>query len=279
MAANYYETLGISKSASTDEIKKAYRTQALKWHPDKHTGDKTEAERKFKEINEAYQVLSDPQKKQVYDAGGNPNQAGGNPFAQGNPFGQGGTYSYSTNGQNPFDDVDPFDIFAQFFGGGGSPFGRGRAKPRYSLVIDFMEAVKGASKTVDIDGKRRTIKIPAGINNGQQIDFGDFSVTINVSRHKTFEREGDDIFINVTIPFSMAILGGEIEVPTINGKVKIKVRAGTQANTMIRLRGEGAPRLHSERKGDEYVRINIETPSRLTREQKKLIEEMKSKGL
>src|SRR5258708_5331603 len=280
MANNYYETLGISKSANAEEIKKAYRKQALAWHPDKHTGDKTEAERKFKEINEAYQVLSNPQKKQVYDAGGNPNSSQGNPFSGGNPFGGRQTYTYSAgDGQNPFGDVDPFDIFAQFFGG-GSPFGgRSRAKPRYSLLIDFMEAIKGVSKAVEIDGKRRTIKIPAGVNNGNTIDFGDFTVSVSVGRHKTFERDGDDIYVAATVPFSMAMLGGEIEVPTPYEKIKIKIRAGTQHGTLIRLRGEGAPKINGRGKGDEYVKINIATASRLTRNQRKIIEEMREEGL
>src|SRR5581483_6736859 len=156
--ANYYETLGVTKSASAEDIKKAYRKQALEWHPDRHPNDKEAAEKKFKEINEAYQVLSNPQKKQMYDAGADPNARGGNPFAGGgNPFGQNGTYSYSysTDGANPFGDFgDPFDIFAQFFGGGG----RRPQKPTYSLTIEFMEAMKGVSKSVEIDGKKRTIK-------------------------------------------------------------------------------------------------------------------------
>jgi DnaJ-class molecular chaperone len=278
MAANYYETLGISKSATADEIKKAYRKQALEWHPDKHSENKAQAEAKFKEINEAYQVLSNPQKKQVYDAGGNPNSSQSNPFA-----GQAGQYTYTyntSNGQNPFGDFDdPFDIFAQFFGG-ASPFGgRRQAKPRYSIVIEFTEAVKGVSKIVEIEGKKRTIKIPAGVNSGNTIDFGDFTLSVSVARHKTFEREGDDIFVSASIPFSMAILGGEIEVPTINGEVRIKIRKGTQAGTMIRLKGEGAPRLSGRGAGDEYVRIMIETPSRLSREQRRIIEEMKEEGL
>ena len=287
MAANYYETLGISKSATADEIKKAYRKQALEWHPDKHTGDKLKAEAKFKEINEAYQVLSNPSKKQVYDAGGNPNGQQGNPFAGGgSPFGgQSGpfTYTYSTNGQqgSPFgaDFGDPFDIFAQFFGG-ASPFGRNqRAKPRYSLRITFMEAMKGVSKSVEIDGKKHTIKIPAGVDTGNTIDFGDFRISLDVARDKTFEREGDDIFVTASIPLSMALLGGEIEVPTISGKIKIKIRGGTQAGIMIRLHGEGSPKVNGRGKGDEYVRILIITPSRLNRKQKKIIEEMKEEGL
>src|SRR5260221_348870 len=146
-------------------------------------------------------------------------------------------------------------------------------------MVDFMEAIKGVSKTVDVDGKRRTIKIPAGVNNGNTIDFGDFTITVSVGRHKTFERDGDDIFINTTISFSMATLGGEIEVPTPYEKIKIKVRSGTQVGTMIRLRGEGAPKLNGRGRGDEYVKISIETPSRLTRNQKKIIEEMREEGL
>jgi len=281
MAANYYETLGISKSATADEIKKAYRKEALLWHPDKHPDDKATAETKFKEINEAYQVLSDPNKKQIYDSGGNPNSNGGNPFPGGNPFGGNGSYSYTyntSNGQNPFGDFgDPFDIFAQFFGGGMG--GRRQAKPRYSLQIDFMESMKGVTKTVDINGKRRTLKIPAGVNTGNTIDFGDFSVSLEVGRDRKFERDGDDILVTASIPFSMAVLGGEIEVPTVWGEVKIKVRAGTQASTMIRLHGEGAPKLNGRAKGDEYVRILIETPNRLNREQRRIIEEMKEEGL
>lgn len=288
MAANYYETLGLPKGASADEIKKAYRKLALEWHPDRHPNEKEVAEKKFKEINEAYQVLSNPQKKQVYDAGGNPNGREGNPFAGGNPFsGQAGpfTYTYSTggggngaNGQNPFGDFgDPFDIFAQFFGG-GNPFG-GKQKPRYSLTIDFMEAMKGVSKTIDIEGNRRTIKIPAGVDTGNTIDFGDFRISIQVRPHKIFEREGNDILVNVQIPFSMATLGGEISVPTVDEEIKIKVRAGTQNGTMLRLRGVGVPKLQGRGRGDEYVKIVVETPSRLTRNQRRIIEEMKEEGL
>lgn len=284
MAADYYSTLGISKSASADEIKKAYRKQALEWHPDKHPNEKETAEKKFKEINEAYQVLSDPNKKATYDqlghqaysngGGRNPFAGGGNPFSNGQqPF----TYSYSTsNGESPFGDFgDPFDIFAQFFGGGA----RRQQKPRYSLAIDFMDAMKGVSKTVDIDNKRRTIKIPAGVDTGNTIDFGDFTVSLQVSRHKTFERDGDDILVKVSVPFSLAVLGGEIKVPTIEKDMKIKIMAGTQSGTMIRLRGVGAPKLQRQGKGDEYVRITIETPSRLNRQQRRIIEDMREEGM
>lgn len=285
---DYYDILGVSKTATADEIKKAYRKQAMEWHPDTHQGsDKAAAEKRFKEINEAYQVLSDSQKRSQYDqfgkagAQGNPFSGGGNPFAQGgSPF----TYTWSGgDGGNPFanqDFGDPFDIFESFFGGGSSFGGRQRRSvPRYSLNINFMEAVKGVSKEVSIDGKKRKIKIPAGIYEGATIDFGDFRLSVNIKPDKLFDRQDDDIYVTVAIPFSLAILGGDIKVPTIDEEVKIKVRAGTQSGTMMRLRGYGALHLHGRGKGDEYVKINIMTPEKLSREQKRLIEEMKEIGL
>lgn len=285
--ADYYSTLGVSKSASADEIKKAYRKEALKWHPDKHATDKSTAEKKFKEINEAYQVLSDTKKKSMYDQIGHDaySQSGGR-GAPGGFGGQGGqhgpfTYTYSTNGgqgsqQNPFGDFeDPFDIFAQFFGGGM----RQPRKPQYSLRIDFMDAIKGVSKTVDVNGKRRTIKIPAGVGTGSRIDFDDFVLTIEVGSHEIFERDGTDIYVRATIPFSLATLGGEIKVPTVNGIVKVKVRAGTVTGTLLRLKGEGVPKLQGRGNGDQYVRITVEVPQKLNRNQKKLVEELREAGL
>ncbi len=293
MAANgktdYYDILGVSKSASADEIKKAYRKQALEWHPDRHKDDKGAAEKRFKEINEAYQILSDPQKRTSYDqfesAGPQGFPGGGNPFAGGFQGGQTGpfTYTYSTNGQNPFanaDFGDPFDIFEAFFGG-GNPFGgqRSRQVPRYSMTIDFMEAVKGVSKEVSVEGKKRKIKIPAGIYEGARINFGDFTLSVNIKPDKLFERQDDDIYVSVAIPFSLAVLGGEIKVPTIEGEVKIRIRPGTQSGTMMRLREQGVSHLHGRGKGDEYVRINVLVPEKLDRNQKSLVEEMKEEGL
>lgn len=297
--SDYYDILGVSKNANAEEIKRAYRKQALEWHPDRHKDDKEAAEKRFKEINEAYQVLSDPQKKQMYDqyghAGGpsgNPFAGGGNPFAGGgNPFAGGFrqsgpfTYTYSSGGENPFGNTDfgdPFDIFAQFF---GSSFAQGfggqgrKAKPRYSMTIDFMEAVNGVSKEVSIEGKKRKIKIPAGIYEGATIDFGDFRVSVNIKPDKLFERQDDDIYVSVGIPFSLAVLGGEIDVPTVEGDVGIRIRPGTQGGTMMRLREHGVPHLHGRGKGDEYVRINVLVPEKLSREQRYIVEEMKEEGL
>lgn len=288
---DYYDILGVSKGASADEIKKAYRKQALEWHPDRHQDEKEAAEKRFKEINEAYQVLSDPQKKSMFDqygsvggasAGGYGDPRGGNPFGggAGGPF----TYTYSSGGQgNPFGTEgfgDPFDIFESFFGG-GNPFGGSRRAqiPRYSMTISFMEAVKGISKEVDVGGKRRKIKIPAGIYEGARINFGDFTLSINVKPDKMFERQDDDIYVSVAIPFSLAVLGGEIEVPTIEDKIKIRIRPGTQSGIMMRLHEQGVAHLHGRGKGDEYVRINVVIPEKLSRDQKNLVEEMKEEGL
>jgi DnaJ-class molecular chaperone len=293
--SDYYDILGVTKGASADEIKKAYRKQALEWHPDRHKDDKDTAEKRFKEINEAYQILSDPQKKQAYDQFGHEAFApgggfrGAEGFPGGSPFGQaqGGqwgpfTYTYKTSGGGGspfagFDFGDPFDIFESFFGGGG--FARARQVPRYSINVDFMDAVKGVEKEVEIEGKKRKIKIPAGVDEGSRINFGDFILSINIKPHEIFERDGADIYAKVIIPFSLAVLGGQIEAPTIDGNVKLKIRPGTASGTMIRLRGKGAPHLRGGGKGDEYVRIIIAVPEKLTRDQKNLIEELRKEGL
>ncbi len=295
---DYYDILGVNKSANAQEIKTAYRKKALEWHPDRHQGsDKEEAEKKFKEINEAYQVLSDTSKRQAYDqfghdafapGGGASGFRGGNPFGGG--FQQSGpfTYTWSSAGGQPFgsagspfgnmDFGDPFDIFESFFGG-GSPFRQQRQVPRYSVKLNFMEAVKGVTKEFDIEGKKRKIKIPAGVDEGTRINFGDFMLSVNVIPHEFFERDGQDIYVNVIIPYSMAVLGGTINVPTIDGEVKIKVREGTRSGTMIRLRGQGVVSTHSKQKGDQYVKINILVPEKLTRSQQRIIREMKEEGL
>jgi len=292
--SDYYDILGVSKGASAEEIKKAYRKQALEWHPDRHKDDKEAAEKRFKEINEAYQVLSDREKKSAYDQFGHSAFTPGGGFGgQGMPFSQGGqsgqygpfTYTYTTSGGdggNPFgnfDFGDPFDIFEQFFGT-DSPFGRRtRRIPRYSLNIDFLEAVGGVEKTVNIGGKRRRIKIPAGIYEGARINFGDFSLSVNIKPHEIFEREEDDIYVKVRIPYSLAVLGGQVEVPTIDGQVKVRVRPGTQSGTTVRLRERGVAHLHGRGKGDEYVKLNILVPEKPTREQKRIIDSLTSFGL
>ncbi|NIN92864.1 DnaJ domain-containing protein [bacterium] len=288
--SDYYDILGISKGASADEIKKAYRKQALEWHPDKHKDNKEAAEKRFKEINEAYQVLSDSQKRQAYDQFGHaafsPGGMPGGGFPGGTPFTQTGrygpfTYTYtSTGGASPFagfDFGDPFEIFEQFFGGAG-PF-RAARMPRYSITIEFMEAIKGVEKEIEIEGKKRKIKVPAGVDDGSRIRFGDFILSINVKPHEIFERDGADVYMRLAIPFSLASLGGTIQVPTVEGEVKLRIRAGTQSGTMMRLRGKGAPHLRGRGKGDQYVRLHVAVPEKLNRAQKRMVEDMKEEGL
>ncbi|MCH7951702.1 DnaJ domain-containing protein [Patescibacteria group bacterium] len=285
---DYYDILGVSKDASNDELKKAYRKKALEFHPDKNKAK--DAEEKFKEINAAYEVLSDPKKKQTYDQFGHAAFDPGSGFA-GGPFagaGQGRTqragpftYTYHTTGGSPFEGFDfggfsdPFEIFETFFGG-ASPFRREPPKPRYGLTIDFMEAIKGTEKTVRIDGKEYKVSIPPGADVGTHIRFKDFHVTIDVKQHNIFRRDGTDIFINHEIPFSLAALGGEIKVPTVDGDVKLKIRPGTQPGSMIRLRGKGIPHLHGRGRGDQYIRLLVKVPEKLTSEQKKLLQQFQS---
>jgi len=274
---DYYDILGVSKTATAAEMKSAYRKLALKFHPDKNK--EPDAETKFKEINEAYEVLSDAKKRQQYDQFGHaafdPSAGmGGNPFTGGQrqgPF----TYTYSAGGQNPFqgagfDFNDPFDIFEQFFGGG---FAQQARRPRYSLTVEFLDAVKGVEKTVKIDGKEQKIKIPAGADDGTRIRFPDFDITVNVRPDSYFHREGNDLFVDKEIDFPTAALGGSVEVRTVESQLKIKVRAGTQSHTMIRLRGEGVPHVRNGGKGDLYVRLIVKVPEKLSKEQKKLLEQ------
>ncbi len=287
---DYYEVLGVSKSASADEIKKAYRKLALEWHPDRNKA--TNANEKFKEINEAYAVLSDAQKKSTYDQFGHsafqPGMGGGAPgqgpfgggFQQQGPF----TYYYSTGGQggSPFGGVeglDPFEIFEQFFGGG---FGRASRQPRrevYQITIDFMEAVHGATKEIHLprgragEGSlRKTIKIPAGVDTGSRIRFDEFEIVLEVKPDKKYRREGDDLVIEHNITYTQASLGAVVDVPTVDGDISLRIQPGTQPGTLIRLKGKGVPHVHGGGRGDEYVKIGLHVPTHLNRHQKELLE-------
>lgn len=292
--SDYYDILGVSKGVSADEIKKAYKKQAVEWHPDKHQNNKDAAEKRFKEINEAYQILSDTQKRKAYDqfghqafapgggfpGGGAPGAGGFGGFGGQSPFGGGGTWKVHTSGGGQyagFDFGDPFEIFSQFFGGGGGF--RTARMPRYSIAVDFIDAVNGVEKEVSIGGKKRKIKIPAGVTEGSRIRFDDFILSIDIKPHDIFERDGADIFVKLAIPYSLAVLGGQINVPTVDGDVKIRIKKGTASGIMIRLRGKGAPRLRGRGKGDQYVRIQVAVPDKLSRSQKQLIEKMKEEEL
>ncbi len=347
---DYYEVLGVSKGASEDEIKRAYKKLARKYHPDMNPGDK-EAEEKFKEVNEANEVLSDPDKKARYDQFG---------FAGVDPnYGAGGGY-----GAGGFDFGDLGDIFGSFFGGGFGDGGQRRRNGpqrgesiRMSVSVDFTEAAFGCEKEVTVERseqcptckgngcapgttpevcpdchgsgavtqsqrtpfgvmqtqavcgkcrgtgkiihqpcpdchgsgrarKRKTVKvnIPAGIDNGQTISLrgqghagknggpnGDLLITVMVKPHDIFRREGTSVFCEAPITFTQAVLGAEMEIPTIDGKVKYTIPEGTQTGTVFRLRGKGIPVLNGHGRGDQYVTVTIETPRGLNREQKEAL--------
>lgn len=293
---DYYEVLGVSKNASDDEIKKAYRKLAVKYHPDKNPGDK-EAEAKFKEINEAHDVLSDKQKRARYDQFGHAGVggAGGNPFsgggASGNSFGgfdfNGQTFNFDFGGGGGLDDIL------------GSLFGFGNAGPRWprrgadyqaSVVLTFEEAIFGTTKTVDLNGKDLKVKIPAGIDDGMSIrlrgkggkaptkdgEDGDLYVRVKVKPHKHLTREGAIILSEEKIDMVDAALGCEIEVETVDGTVRMKVPAGTQSGTPFKLSGHGVPFRADGDRGPHIVTIVVETPRNLTKKQKDLLEEFKS---
>ncbi|NLY42545.1 MAG: molecular chaperone DnaJ [Clostridiaceae bacterium] len=356
---DYYEVLGVSRDASDEEIKKAYRKLAKKYHPDMNPGNK-EAEAKFKEINEAYEVLSDADKRAKYDqfghAGVDPNGFGGSGFGGGFSGGFGGF-------GGGFGDFDFGDIFETFFGGTGFGSSRRRNGPqkgkdvKTSIEISFKQAAFGVEKELDIlrmekcdvcggtgakpgtspkvcsvckgtgqvQYKQRTplgqfinvrtcehchgegkiistpcsvchgkgqirkarkikVNIPAGIDDGQTISLrgegdpginggppGDLFITVRVTPHPLFQRQGTDVICEVPITFVQAALGAELEVPTLDGKVKYTIPEGTQTGTVFRLRNKGIPHIRGYGRGDQYVKVIVEVPKNLNEKQKELL--------
>lgn len=295
---DYYEVLDVSKNASDDEIKKAYRKLAVKYHPDKNPGDK-EAEEKFKEISEAHEVLSDKQKRARYDQFGHAGVGGasGNPFGGGNPFGQDGAFNF--NGQEFHFDFGGAgggldDILGSLFGFGGAG-GYGRRRPmrgadyRTSVTVDFKEAIFGTTKSVNIDGKTMKLKIPAGIDDGMSIRLqgrggpapqeggqrGDLYVSVRVKPDKHLTRDGIIILSEEKVSMVDAALGTEIEVNTVDGPITMKVPAGTQSGTPFKLSGHGVPFRADGDRGPHIVTVIVETPKNLSRKQKELLQEFK----
>lgn len=357
---DYYEVLGVGRSATEDVLKKAYRKLAMQHHPDRNPGDSSSEER-FKEVSEAYEVLTDPNKRRIYDQFGHAGLTGAGVGAGGGP------------GFSGFGGADPFEVFARAFGGEGifdSIFGGGfgtrtrrRAAGaargsdlRYDLTIRFEEAAFGTKKQLVVPrldecgeckgsglapgstrstctqchgtGQIRTsqgffsvsrtcdrcggtgsivtnpcrtcsgqgrvhsrktlnVTIPPGVEIGSQLKItgegeagarggppGSLYIFINVEPHPIFDRHGDDLLCEVPITFSLAALGGSIEVPTLNGKARLKIPAGTQSGRIFRLRGKGIQNLHGYGRGDQHVRVVVETPQKLTRQQAELFEKL-----
>ena len=284
---DYYELLGVKKDATAEVIKKAYRKLAVKYHPDKNAGDK-QAEERFKEISEAYAVLSDAEKRKQYD------QFGADGFHQ--KFSQ----------EDIFKGFDINDLLREMgFGGagrGGSGFGRGARGARQGedlameVQVTLREAALGGEKRVGFQhgGQREdlSLKIPAGIEDGAQLRVkgkgsagvgggpaGDLYLTIRVGGDPNFTREGDDLIVERQIRFSEAALGTTLDVPTMDTPKRIKVPAGVQSGTKIRLKGCGIARRGGSGKGDLYVKIAVKVPELVTGEQKKLLEQLAEAGL
>lgn len=293
---DYYEALGVAKDASADDIKKSFRKLAVKYHPDRNQGD-TAAEEKFKEINEAYAVLSDPEKRKKYDTFGSSDfhqQYSQEDIFKGFDFS--GTFKDMGMGGGE-------DIFSRLFGGAfrraGGGFKRGPQKGNdlsLEVTVSFREAALGAEKLVAFrrNGQREElkVKIPAGVDNGSRIRIsgkgsdgenggpsGDLYLELKVTHDPVFSREGGDLFVERSIRFSEACLGVSLEVPTLEEAKRIKVPAGIQPGTKIRLKGCGIKATGSNAKGDLYVKINIHVPEGLNSSQKKLVEELAKAGL
>ena len=267
---DYYEILGVKKTATEAELKKAYRELAKKYHPDKNKGNK-EAENRFKEISEAYAVLSDKDKRAQYDRLGREafGPGGANPFA-GFDFsefmGAGGGRGRRTGGGRRSTTIDFTDIFGDLFGTGGGRSGF-EAAPEPELqaevTIDFRDAVRGTTMSLSVNGDSIKVKIPEGIRDGQKIRVSrkgapSLQLTVHVRPHPFFERRGDDIYTDLPITIGEAIRGAEVEAPTIHGPARIRIPAGTQAGRTMRLTGKGVKR--KDGAGDHYVRIQIVIP-------------------
>lgn len=286
---NPYEILGVTKNATEKEISKAYRQLAKKYHPDLNPGDK-KAEEQFKEISAANSLLSDPEKRKLFDSGaidmsGAPRQEYS--FYKDTAEGAGGHRYYHYNTQ-PGSQEDLNDLFSQFFTGGlggrTGGFKQQAADSYYTLRISFMEAVKGTKKQVTMpDGKVLNITIPPGIEYGQrlrlkgqgahgsQAEAGDAYIEIFYDSHPFFQRKGDDILIEVPVTLYESILGEKIEVPTVHGSVKVTIPKGAGTNNVLRLKGKGVQ--HRNKAGDQLVRIRVVMPEKIDEELESFIRE------
>jgi len=283
---DYYKTLGVVRDASPDEIRKAYRKMAMRYHPDRNPGDK-QAEEQFKRINEAYQVLSDPQKRAHYDrlgasynqwrsSGGRSGDFKWDDFFTGRP---GARVDYGGGVDDIFS-----DFFQAIFGGlGGAPRGRARSAPGVQVAaeISLDEAFHGTTRQVQAPaGRRIEVRIPAGVKTGSKVRVAggagtsDLYLLIEVADDPRFERDGDDLRAHVDLPVFTAILGGEAEVVTMTGKVKLSIPPGTQPEQVFRIAGRGMPHIKDpSKRGDLYVRVRVRIPRQLSPKQRELIEE------
>ena len=306
---DYYQILNVPKNASQEEVKQAYKKLAKEHHPDMvDASNKESAEKRFKEINEAYQVLGDEQKRKMYDQFGtaDPNMGfGGQGAGRGGQWGP-FSYTYNSGGQgagqgSPFDfgssEFDPLDIFEDFFGFRG--FG-GSRRPRrgknlhYEMMIEFKDALFGIEKEISAESGKVLIKIPAGVRDGTELRFegkgmpggsgmpsGDLFLTLRVRYPSEFKVINGNLVVTIEINFIKATLGCEVEIPVIDlskssgiGKVKLKIPSGTQYGAGFVVKGKGMPSVHRKGQSDVIVQVIVKTPSKLSREQKELLEKL-----
>lgn len=286
---DYYKILELSKTASSDDIKKAYRKLARKYHPDLNPNDK-EANKKFQQINEANEVLSDPEKRKKYDQYGKD-------WQQAEQFEKAGQSRQQQSGRQPFQEGggDFSDFFESMFGNGGQRSTRGRSQARYrgqdynaEMQLTLRDAAQTHKQTFTVNGENIRITVPAGIENGQVIKVkghgakginggpnGDLFITFSITDDPVFKRLANDLYTSVDLPLYTAILGGEITLETLNGKIKLKVPAETQNGTKMRLKGKGFPIYKTEGQfGDMFITWSIQIPVNLTEKQKELFLEL-----
>ncbi len=299
MAKDYYQTLGVSRDADQKEIKRAFRSLAKKHHPDANPDDPSAADR-FKDINEAYEVLSDESKRQQYDRFGADfaryQQAGGNPYGGGRV-----NVDFENMEGTPFG-----DMFETFFGGNAGRGRRGATNTRFDygpftdfntrgqdiehqVSITLREAYDGTTRLITRDGRRMSVKIPRGAATGTKVRLagegeagrgtgpdGDLYLVVDVQGDSTFERDGDDLYVDIAVDALTAMLGGSAEVETMERPVKVKIPTGTQSGRKLRLSGKGMPRLKNpDTAGDLYARIVITVPNDLTDEQRDLAQKLR----
>jgi curved DNA-binding protein len=301
---DYYKILGVDKNADEQEIKKAYRKLARQHHPDMNPGNK-QAEARFKEINEANEVLGDPEKRQKYDRLGSNWQAfersgqdpSGFDWSQWMAGGPGGARTRVEYGDlnDLFGQGGFSEFFQSIFGAASGQAGRGQqTRPmrgrdaEYPVEIMLEEAFQGAQRILSIDGRRIEVRIPAGVRTGSRVRVageggsgmsggpaGDLFLAVQVQPHSMFERDGDDLQCEIPVSLTTAVLGGEVTVPTLTGKASLRIPAGTQPSQTFRLRGQGMPHLRDpQKRGNLLVKVQVRLPKQLTERERQLFQEL-----
>ncbi|MDA8188731.1 MAG: J domain-containing protein [Dehalococcoidales bacterium] len=297
---DYYQVLGVSRTADEKEIRQAYRRLARKYHPDVNPGNK-EAEARFKEIQRAYDVLSDADKRAKYDKYGENweqigEHGGFDPRYAGNPFGGQGQGGFQYDYRGAPEGVDLGEIFEKFFGDAGRRATGRRARKGqdydHPVEVTLEEAYHGTQRVLQMetpDGrtKRLEVKIPPGVREGSRVRIageggpgasggpaGDLFLVVSVKPHSTFERKGDDLHVELAVPLTTAVLGGELRVPTLKGEVVLKIPPETQNGRIFRLNGQGMPRLGGGGKGDLYAKVRVVLPTGLSERERELYAEL-----